>query len=76
MKIAIDCADLDHSRIDGTRVYIKNLLYWFGKIDTQNKFLLYHQKKFNPILRPPKFVNYQEKKNSLSLVVDANSIGL
>jgi len=50
MKIAIDCADLDHSRIDGTRVYIKNLLYWFGKIDTQNKFLLYHQKKFNPIL--------------------------
>jgi glycosyltransferase involved in cell wall biosynthesis len=62
MKIAIDCADLDHQRIDGTRVYIKNLLTYFGKLDCQSKFLLYHQKKFNPILEPPFFPNYTERK--------------
>ena len=38
MNIAIDCADLDHSRIDGTRVYIKNLLNWLGKIEAQDNF--------------------------------------
>lgn len=36
MKIAVDCADLDHSRIDGTRVYLKNILNHFGRIDVSD----------------------------------------
>jgi len=64
MKIAIQVADLDHSRIDGTRVYILNLLKNFGKLDAESEFLLYHQNDFNPELAPPKFSNYIEKKIS------------
>lgn len=62
MKIAVDCADLDHSRIDGTRVYIKQLLDWFGKSDDKSEFHLYHQENFNRLLRPEIFSNYVEKK--------------
>lgn len=59
MKIAIDAADLDHNRIDGTRVYILNLLRHFGRLDTFSRFLIYHKKDFNPELAPPKFPNYE-----------------
>ncbi len=62
MNIAIDCADLDHSRIDGTRVYIKQLLDWFGKLDKNNNFMLYHQTSFNKELKPATFENYNERK--------------
>jgi len=62
MKIAIDCADLDYQRIDGTRVYIKNLLDVFGKLDQQDEFLLYHKKNFNSLLKPKWFGNYKERK--------------
>lgn len=62
MKIAVDCADLDCSRIDGTRVYIKQLLDWFGNIDKKNEFYLYHQIQFNDLLHPKNFANYVEKK--------------
>jgi glycosyltransferase involved in cell wall biosynthesis len=59
MKIAIQAADLDSHRIDGTRVYILNLLRYFGKLDESSQFLIYHKKKFNPELQPPKFSNYK-----------------
>ncbi len=62
MKIAIDCADLDHSRIDGTRIYIKQLLNWFGKINKRDEFFLYHQEEFNKFLEPKNFKNYFDKK--------------
>ncbi len=62
MRIAIDCADLDHTRIDGTRVYIKNILNWLGKIDRESQFFLYHQKDFNPMLAPKMYDNYVERK--------------
>ncbi len=62
MKIAIDCADLDHRRIDGTRVYIKNILNFLGKLDSQSQFFLYHKKNFNPILQPKFFKNYIDRK--------------
>lgn len=62
MKIAIDCADLDYARIDGTRVYIKQLLDCFGKLDEQNNFSLYHQNEFNKLLKPKKFNNYEDRK--------------
>ena len=62
MKIAVDCADLDYNRIDGTRVYIKNLLNYFGSLDPESDFLLYHKENFNKLLKPIMFDNYQERK--------------
>ncbi len=62
MKIAIQVADLDHARIDGTRVYIANLLKHFGRLDKQTDFLLLHRKEFNSELAPPSFPNFQVRK--------------
>ena len=59
MRIAINAADLDHSRIDGTRIYIQNLLKNFGLEDTRDRFLIYHKKEFNSQLTFPKFENYE-----------------
>ena len=59
MKIAIQVADLDQARIDGTRVYILNLLRQFGKLDQESEFFLYHRSNFNPELAPPNFSNYK-----------------
>lgn len=65
MKIAIQAADLDTDRIDGTRVYILNVLKYLGKFDPASQFLIYHKKDFNPELYPPDFPNYEIiKKNS------------
>jgi glycosyltransferase involved in cell wall biosynthesis len=64
VKIAIQAADLDSSRIDGTRVYIQNLLKNFGKINSTDEFLIYHKNEFNPELAPPIFSNYQIKQKS------------
>ena len=62
MKIAIQAADLDAERIDGTRVYILNLLKYFGTLDQSDVFFIYHKQHFNPELQPPTFSNYQIKK--------------
>lgn len=62
MKIAIHAADLDHDRIDGTRVYILNMLKNFGKLDEKNSFTIYHRSEFNPRLSPPRLPNYSIKK--------------
>lgn len=62
MKIAIQASDLDADRIDGTRVYILNLLKYFGKLDQSSQFFIYHKSKFNPELTPPEFPNYRVKK--------------
>lgn len=59
MKIAIHAADLDSERIDGTRVYIKNLLDEFGKISTGDLFVVGHRRKFNRHLEPKKYSNYE-----------------
>jgi glycosyltransferase involved in cell wall biosynthesis len=59
MRIAIQAADLDAPRIDGTRVYIWNLLKYFGKIDSSSDFLIYHKDQFNPQLTPADFPNYK-----------------
>lgn len=60
MRIAINCADLDHSRIDGTRVYIKKCLDYFGVFDQHNIFNLYHKTEFNPELKPKFYSNYRD----------------
>ncbi|TAK96912.1 glycosyltransferase family 1 protein [Patescibacteria group bacterium] len=62
MKIAIQAADLDAERIDGTRVYILNMLKRFGGIAPQDDFLIYHQRDFNSQLTPPVLPNYTIKK--------------
>lgn len=61
MKIAIHAADLDHGRIDGTRVYILNMLRQFGNESPDDDFLIYHKTSFNPQLSPPNLKNYQTK---------------
>jgi glycosyltransferase involved in cell wall biosynthesis len=65
MKIAIQAADLDSSRIDGTRIYIFNLLRRFGLIAPADDFFIYHRRKFNPELTPPEYSNYQIKAMDL-----------
>ena len=64
MKIAVNVADLDHQRIDGTRIYIQNMLKNFGSVgrDRQDQFLIYHKSEFNPELAFPIFENYKIKK--------------
>lgn len=62
MKIAIQAADLDHSRIDGTRVYLKELLKRFGQLEPEADFFLYHKNTFNSSLAPPIFENYFVKQ--------------
>ncbi|MEA1925946.1 MAG: glycosyltransferase family 1 protein [Patescibacteria group bacterium] len=62
MKIAIDCADLDYARIDGTRVYIKNMLDRFGSLDGRSTFYLYHKSDFNKVLKPVFYQNYIDRK--------------
>ncbi|MCW1888600.1 MAG: glycosyltransferase family 4 protein [Candidatus Moranbacteria bacterium] len=62
MRIAIQVSDLDQSRIDGTRVYIRELINRLGSLAPDAFFELYHQKDFHPDLQPKTFPNYQEKK--------------
>jgi glycosyltransferase involved in cell wall biosynthesis len=62
MKIAIQAADLDSKRIDGTRVYLLNMLRRFGKLSPDDDFFIYHKDKFNPELAPPNFPNYKIKE--------------
>lgn len=61
MRIAIQAADLDHARIDGTRVYLFNVLTRLGAIGPHDDFLVYHRSAFNPALTPPTFPNYTIK---------------
>jgi len=58
----MNAADLDHPRIDGTRIYIQNLLKNFGLEDTGDRFLIYHKKKFNTDLEFSVFPNYEIRK--------------
>lgn len=62
MRIAIQASDLDNARIDGTRIYLKELLKRFGKLDFETDFFLYHKNIFNPALAPPTFENYFVKQ--------------
>lgn len=67
MKIAIQAADLDSSRIDGTRVYLLNMLNRFGEIAPGDDFFIFHKEDFNPELSPKVYPNYKIiKKNFLA----------
>jgi len=58
LKIALPVTELEQERIDGTRVYLNKMLYYFGRIDKDNQFFIYHKNKFNPTLQPPSYSNY------------------
>lgn len=60
MRVAIQSSDLDHERIDGTRVYLRELLKRFGSFAPETSFDLYHKRAFNPLLAPPVRENYRE----------------
>jgi glycosyltransferase involved in cell wall biosynthesis len=62
MRVAIQARDLDHNRIDGTRVYLKQLLERFGALAPEVDFTLYHRDIFNHRLTPHKASNYTEKR--------------
>ncbi len=57
-RIAIQARDLDHNRIDGTRVYLKQLLDRFGSLRPDISFDVYHRDNFNQELSPKEFPNY------------------
>ncbi|MBP9728374.1 MAG: glycosyltransferase family 4 protein [Candidatus Moranbacteria bacterium] len=59
MRVAIQASDLDHERIDGTRVYLRELLKRFGPIAPETSFDVYHRGTFNPLLTPPTYENYR-----------------
>lgn len=59
MKIAIQASDLDSKRIDGTRVYLLNMLNRFGEVSPNDDFFVYHKNSFNQELTPKNFNNYQ-----------------
>ncbi|MCA9364495.1 MAG: glycosyltransferase family 4 protein [Candidatus Moranbacteria bacterium] len=56
--ITIQAADLDAKRIDGTRVYIHEMLKRFGILAPENQFNIYHRTTFNKELAPPQYPNY------------------
>ncbi len=60
MRVAIQASDLDHVRIDGTRVYLRELLKRFGSLSPETFFDVYHKGVFNPELAPLARENYRE----------------
>ncbi len=63
--IGIDAADLCYSRIDGTRIYIKNLLERFGALAPETNFEIYLKGDINPGLKFKKYPNYRIHKANL-----------
>jgi glycosyltransferase involved in cell wall biosynthesis len=61
MRIAIHASELDSERIDGTRVYISEVLNRLGDMAREDDFIIYHRDKFNKSLTPPKKDNYHIK---------------
>jgi len=59
MRIAVQAADLDAHRVDGTRTYIRELLRRFGTLAPDDRFLVCHRNRFNPDLAPPEYPNYE-----------------
>ncbi|PID51857.1 MAG: tRNA pseudouridine(55) synthase TruB [Candidatus Moraniibacteriota bacterium] len=61
-RVAVHAAELDADRIDGTRVYIKEIFARIGALAKDDVFTIYHQGVFNKYLTPPKRKNYILKK--------------
>jgi len=63
-SIGIGAADLCHKRIDGTRIYIYNLLERFGLVAPDTLFYIYLKGEINPNLRFKKYPNYLLRSDS------------
>ena len=61
LRIAVHASELDGERIDGTKVYINEVLKRFGSMASDDDFYIYHRDKFNKSLTPPKEENYHIK---------------
>ena len=61
LKIAIHGSELDGGRVDGTKVYISEVLKRIGSLGEDDEFHIYHKGKFNRELQPPKCKNYHIK---------------
>lgn len=59
--IGVDAADLCYDRVDGTRIYIWNMLERFGKIAPETLFHIYLKGEANPKLVFKKYPNYEIK---------------
>lgn len=59
MRIAVQAADLDAKRVDGTRTYIRELLRRFGTLSPGDDFFVCHKGDFNPELAPSSLPNYE-----------------
>ncbi len=53
MRIAVHASELDEARIDGTRVYLKEICARLCACARDDLFMLYHQDTFNTALAPP-----------------------
>ncbi|MEN8252547.1 MAG: tRNA pseudouridine(55) synthase TruB [Patescibacteria group bacterium] len=62
MNIAIHATELDNEKIDGTRVYISEVLNRLGSLASDDDFYLYHKDEFNDKLKPKETDNYKIKK--------------
>jgi tRNA pseudouridine55 synthase len=60
--VVVHGAELDQERIDGTRVYMKELLDHMGKMASDDQFTIYHKGSFNKSLTPPHLSNYKIKE--------------
>ncbi len=58
MKIAIDAADLCDKRVDGTRIYIKNVLDFLGGIKKTDSFFIHLKGQPNKELNFKQYPNY------------------
>ncbi len=61
MRIAIHASELDGGRIDGTKVYISEVLKRLGDMASDDDFYIYHQNIFNDKLFSSKKINYHIK---------------
>lgn len=59
MNIVVQAADLDAARVDGTRVYLREVLTRFGTLSPEDRFTVIHKGSFNPELAPPQLPNYE-----------------
>lgn len=60
MEIAVHAAELDEARIDGTRVYLSELLRRLDDPASGDTWHLYHRRAWNPLLCPPPRNGYRE----------------
>ena len=65
MNIAISAADLCSQRIDGTRIYIKNVLNHLGEAEgAEDSFIIYLRGGINPKLDFQRLPNYSVRKTA------------